>query len=353
MRPSKSLASLAVASSLLLGGCATSTQIKIRKAPELSLPTVKTVKVKEFEITGDLQLDLVSAGGGLMGELVGAAADAGANALASKKDSAMQRQNLVSLKQAIMQNGFYKLTDGDDYDALISGTGFYEVKDDGEEGSSKSDGKTTTWYEIRRKATSKLNFIVTDKSGKVLGASEALGVQSTSARGSFAGEARARIDAWQGLVKKSLVSANEGLVKKIAPYFVTETRTFAKGDNGTIKEANKLAEQGSWDGAVPTWKNALTGSTADKAAALHNLAIYDEVQGNVEEALAKYQEVQKLDPSSSNAMDVTRTLARIEEIRKLKEVESGKAPAAVAPAAPSKVLVAPEAPAAKAPAKIN
>ena len=334
MRSSNPLAIIAIASCLVLSGCATSTQIKILKAPELSLPRVKTVKVKEFDVTGDLQLDLISSGGGLVGELVGAAADAGANAHASTKDSAMQRQHLVNLKQAILQNGFYKVTDGDDYDALISGTGFYEVRDDGKEDSSKSDGKTTTWYEIKRKATSRLDFIVTDKSGRVLGASEAQGVQHASARGDFAGEARGRIDAWQGLVRNSLVTANEALVKKIAPYFVTEKRTFAKGDNGAIKEANRLAKQGNWDGAVVAWTNALTGSSADKAAALHNLAIYDEVQGNVEEALAKYQEVQKLEPSSSNATDVTRTLARLEEIRKLKEVETGKAPA-------------------KAPAKIN
>lgn len=352
------------ASMLLLAGCASSTRLQIQRAPELSLPGVKTVKIKEFDVTGDLDLDLVS-GNGLLGAVVNAAVDAGANALAAKKDSALQKQNLSNLRQAIAQNGYFTVTDGEEYDAVISGSSYYEVKDDGEEVESKEDGKTRRLYELRRKASTRVRFTVADKAGNVLAASEASGLQTSSASGEYAGEARDRIESWQTLVRKSFASADAALVKKIAPYYVTESRTFESGDDKSFKAANKSAQDGVWEGAISSWRGALGGSTKDKAAAYHNLAIYDEYKGELDSALAKYLEVQKLAPSSSHAADVARTQTRVEEARKLREAEAARAakaapapiPAPVAEPAPAPVAapVAPPAPAAggsiNAPAK--
>lgn len=307
---------------LALSGCATTTLIQIKRAPELSLPGVKTVKVKPFDLSGDLDLELASGGGGLLGDVVSAGLDAGTNALASKKDTVFQKQNLEDIKRAIVQNGYYKVTEGDDYDVLITGTSFYEVKDDGKDGQDKdSNNKTTYWYEIQRKANTRFSFSVVDKAGKIVAASEAKGLQTASARANDKAAALGRIDAWQGVVRKSFSSASESLVRKIAPYFVTERRVFATGDDKAIKEANKYAGDGNWDAALPPWKAALNGTPKDKAAALHNLAIYDEYQGNADDALAKYEELQKLDPSTTNASDVTRTKTRVEEVKKLKDAD--------------------------------
>lgn len=325
------------ASMLLVAGCASSTRLQIQRAPELSLPGVKTVKIKEFDVTGDLDLDLVS-GKGLLGAVVNAAVDAGANALAAKKDSALQKQNLSDLRQAIAQNGYFKVTDGEDYDAVISGSSYYEVKDDGEEVESKEDGKTRRLYELRRKASTRVRFTVADKTGTVIAASEASGLQTSSASGEYAGEARDRIESWQTLVRKSFASADAALVKKIAPYYVTESRTFETGDDKAIKGANKSAQDGVWEGAISTWKASLGGSTKDKAAAYHNLAIYDEYKGELDSAFVKYLEVQKLAPSTSHAADVARTQTRVEEARKLREAEASRtAKAAPAPVAPAPV----------------
>lgn len=325
------------ASMLLVAGCASSTRLQIQRAPELSLPGVKTVKIKEFDVTGDLDLDLVS-GKGLLGAVVNAAVDAGANALAAKKDSALQKQNLSDLRQAIAQNGYFKVTDGEDYDAVIAGSSYYEVKDDGEEVESKEDGKTRRSYALKRTASTRVRFTVSDKTGAVIAASEASGVQTSNSSGDYAGEARDRIESWQTMVRKGFASADAALVRKIAPYYVTESRTFETGDDKAIKGANKSAQDGVWDGAISTWKAALGGSTKDKAAAYHNLAIYDEYKGELDSALVKYQEVQKLSPSSSHAVDVARTQTRVEEARRLREAEAARtAKTAPAPAAPTPV----------------
>lgn len=318
---------------LLVSGCASTTRLQIKRAPEMSLPGVKTIKLKEFDVTGDLKLDLTS-GGGLLGAVVSAGLDAGVNAAAAKKDEGFQKQNLSDLKQAILKNGYYKITDGDNYDALITGSYVYDVEDDGEEGSEKTKEGTRYWYEIKRKTNAKVNFTVADKTGNIIGASDASGYTTASARGDDKYQARNNIEGWQSLVRKCFSQSNEALVRKIAPYYVTESRTFEKGDDSRIKDAGKQASEGSWDAAVATWKSTLSGTPKDKVASLHNLAIYDESQGEVDSALVKYKEVQKLDPSSSHAQDVSRTLGRVEEIKRLKDAEAARAAATPAPVAP-------------------
>lgn len=333
-------------SALLFTGCSTSTTLKIKRAPELSLPGVKVVKVKEFDLTGDLDLDLTSKGG-LLGAVVGTALDAGTNALAAKKDSALQKQNLTGLKQAIVQNGYYKVTEGDDYDVLISGSAVYDVRDEGEE--LNDNGKTS--YQIKRKSTAQLKFNVLDKAGSILAASDATGVQVSTSTASSHTEARSNVQSWQTLVRKSFEDANSALVKKIAPYYVQESRTFETGDDSNIKDANKSARSGAWDAAVMTWKATQNGSPKDKVASLHNLAIYDEYEGNVEEALAKYQQVQTLAPTSSHAVDVARTQGRLAEIQKLKDADASRAAKPTATPATTTPVAAPAK--ANAPTSIN
>jgi len=316
------LASLA----FLVSGCASTTRLQIKRAPELSLPGVKTIKLKEFDVSGDLRLDLTS-GGGLLSAVVNAGLDAGVNAAASRKDEGFQKQNLSDLKQAILKNGYYKVTDGDNYDALITGSYVYDVEDDGEEGSEKTKEGTRYWYQIKRKTTAKVNFTVADKTGNIIGASDATGSATANTQADTRSQARNNIEGWQTLVRRSFTQSNESLVRKIAPYYVTESRSFEKGDDTRIKDAGKQAAEGSWDAAVATWKSTLSGTPKDKVASLQNLAIYDESQGEVDSALVKYQEVQKLDPSSSHAADVSRTMSRVEEIKRLKEAEAARAPA--------------------------
>ncbi|MEK7392237.1 MAG: hypothetical protein AAB214_06695, partial [Fibrobacterota bacterium] len=203
------LASLA----FLVSGCASTTRLQIKRAPELSLPGVKTIKLKEFDVTGDLRLDLTS-GGGLLGAVVNAGLDAGVNAAASRKDEGFQKQNLSDLKQAILKNGYYKVTDGDNYDAIISGSYVYDVEDDGEEGSDKTDKGTTYWYKIQRKTNAKVNFTVADKTGNIIGASDAMGYATANTQAETRSQARNNIEGWQTLVRRSFTQYNESLVPK-------------------------------------------------------------------------------------------------------------------------------------------
>ncbi len=307
-------------------GCSSNVKLQIKKAPELNLVGVKTLKIQKFEISGDLDLDLMNKSGGLLGTVVGMAVDAGANKLAQGRHEGIQQAGLSGLKQVTFQNGYYKVVDGDDCDVSVTGNIYYNVRDEGTDEEDKDDkGNVTRWYEIKRKADVKVKFSITDKSGHIIGMSEVAGSSEKTAKGDDRDEARENVTAWESVVRDALARTNEPFIKKIAPYFVWENRTFEKGESKIIKQGNKAAKNGNWGEAVLLWQQAQSsGSAKDPIAVLYNLAIYDEVEGKLQDALSKFEEVQKTSGNAKYSRDIARTKARIEEEKKLKEAENAR-----------------------------
>ncbi len=65
-----------------------------------------------------------------------------------------------------------------------------------------------------------------------------------------------------------------------------------KSDSDLIKEGNKAAYKGNWERAVTLWNEAKSSDIKeDEIATTYNLAIYDEVQGRLEQALQKFEAV--------------------------------------------------------------
>jgi tetratricopeptide (TPR) repeat protein len=312
----------ALLGAMLFAGCATSVRLKIQRAPELNLTGVKTLSLEPFSMSGDLNLNLVNSSNSMLGSLVNAGAGAAATKLGESKNPALQAEHLQGLQAALYRNGYFKVGDGkaDKGDAIVSGTVYYEVEDDGENKKEKNDeGKTETFYEMTRKAKVTVKFQVKRASGEMIGSSEAVGLATESTKQPTENDARNRIVPWEKLVRSALENAQEPTVQKIAPYFVYETRTFEKGKSADIKAGNKAAKAGQWSEAVAYWQSGgASGDPADKVASVYNLGIYDESQGDLPAALAKFEEAKQLSGKSKYDQDIARTQGLIEEAKKIK-----------------------------------
>jgi hypothetical protein len=94
------------------------------------------------------------------------------------------------------------------------------------------------------------------------------------------------------VVDSPLEETAEKLLRKISPHVVREQRRFATGASTVIKDANAAAEKGNWQEAVRLWTQASqSGNQTDWIAGIHNLAIYDEVEGKLDDAQKKYEEI--------------------------------------------------------------
>ncbi len=310
-------------------GCSTSVRLKIQRAPELNLPGVKSLKLEPFSVSGDLNLNLVNSSNSMLGSLVNAAAGAGANKLGESKHPALQADHLQGLQAAFFKNAFFEINDGKSdkpSDAVISGTVYYEVEDEGEAQEEKnSDGKIEKWYEMTRKAKATIRFNVKRHSGEMIGTSEAIGMATVVTKKETENDARNHVTPWEKVVRQAILNAQEPTVQKIAPYFVYETRTFEKGKSADIKAGNKAAKVGQWDEAVSHWKTAgEQGEAADKIASVYNLGIYHESQGDLPAALAKFEEAKQLSGKPKYDKDIRRTRTLIEDAKKIKETEASR-----------------------------
>jgi hypothetical protein len=304
----------------LLAGCATTIQLQIKRAPELNLVGVKKLKIEPFGVSGSLSLDNGLGGGGILGAVIGMAVDAGASKIAEEKHPGLQAAELLGIKQTVYTDGYYTVTEGQDYDAVVTGAIHYEVRDSGGDRQTKDDqGRVYVWYQIDRTAEVRVQFSVADKTGKVIGASQVYTSVSYDARGENRQRAFDNAAPWESMVQKGLTETQEPFIRKIAPYFVTERRTFENGESEAIKEGNKAAGAGNWDTAVELWQQGReSGAEKDQIAALYNLGIYDEVEGRLADALKKFETVQKMSGEAKYAADIKRTQTRIDEAEQMR-----------------------------------
>jgi hypothetical protein len=319
-----------VLSMMGLSACVTSIPVKIRRAPELNLIGVKTLHVEPFKVNGNLDLDVGNTGKGLLGAVAGVAVDAGVNKLAERKHPGIQQQHLDGLRGVIVSDGYYQVVeDGKPTDGKLTGAIQYEVNDEGNEEtvSEKVDNKKVEKqvYTLVRTAKVTLRLQVTGADGKMLGATELTAEAQDKETRDKRDQARDDIEEWDSLVRKALGTLQHPTLQRIAPYFVTERRTLAKGDSDTIKEANKTAARGEWKAAAQMWSDAgQAGTGKDKLAATYNLGVYAEVEGRLDDALKQFQEAKASDAKYN--VDVARIENRIQEEERMKAARDTEAP---------------------------
>jgi len=191
---------------LFLTGCATFIEVQIKRAPELNLGEVKTLKIEPFDISGRLSLDLGEShhGGAIVGALVGMAMDAGANKIAERSYPALQQGELAGLKEKVFKDGFYKVNEAGDFDARITGLIHFTVTDSGESKSYQDkNGKNIYYYELTRQAQVSVKFTVLDNAGTVVGATEVTSSASQAVKDDNRERARNAAPAWDELVRQA------------------------------------------------------------------------------------------------------------------------------------------------------
>jgi hypothetical protein len=87
-------------------------------------------------------------------------------------------------------------------------------------------------------------------------------------------------------VKKASITAGHDYALRLLPYNIRVTRDyFVKGTNN-FKIAKRKAQNGNWDDAGTLWEKETTNSKSKIAGrAAYNMAIINEINGNLEEAI--------------------------------------------------------------------
>lgn len=303
----------------LAAGCATGIELQYVKAPEINLSQVKTIKIMPFEVSGELDLDYMNSGNGLGCDLTRTALDAGVDKITENLRSEIQRTELEAMKHAVVQNGFYRITGGQDFDAQVSGNIHYKVTDKGQAVDEKDrKGKITSSYRIRRTAEVEVAFSVIQKDGAVLGSSTVSGSAEEAGEGDDREKAGRNTAEWQTLVERVLAEQRNAVVCKISPCRVREIMNLEEGGSSYIREGNQAAKNSHWEVAVQFWNQGLSSALPkDRFAALYNLAVYDELEGRLKDALARLEKVCEISGDLKYERDLERLRARIDDQEKL------------------------------------
>lgn len=285
----------------LLFSCSSTVNVQVLKKPAIELNGVQKIAIGSFKSSGSLDLDLVDRKGGLAGALLGVAVDVGTNAALTneRQNQSFDNYFVNGLKSQMIQNGSYQVVESS-ADATLRGNVIYHVRDQrSSKEYSRKDGSKYTVQDLDRTAQTEIQLEVVAADGHILGAQTIAGSAHSSAESENINSAREQLAQWDGLVREALSRTWLGSVHSVAPYKVYERRTLAKGDSKYISKGNDAAEDGDWTKANQYWQEAMKSSVKDQAAAQHNLAIKEEVQGNLNSALESLLKARALSDDSS------------------------------------------------------
>jgi len=114
---------------------------------------------------------------------------------------------------------------------------------------------------------------------------------------------------------------------RIEPQFFRVWRDYYNKGNSTLRMANRRAEAGDWDGAAELWERDMSSPKRKIAGrALYNMAIYNEINGDVYKALELAQKAwgdYRIRPARDYANILRNRIARIEREKALSEGETG------------------------------
>jgi len=114
---------------------------------------------------------------------------------------------------------------------------------------------------------------------------------------------------------------------RIEPQFFRVWRDYYNKGNSTLRMANRRAEAGDWNGAAELWERDMSSPKRKIAGRAHyNMAIYNEINGDVYKALELAQKAwgdYRIRPARDYANILRNRIARIEREKALSEGESG------------------------------
>lgn len=132
--------------------------------------------------------------------------------------------------------------------------------------------------------------------------------------------ARRKIPSKRDAVEQAGGYAGYMYAKRISPTWATEPRTIFKTRNPEMKLAVKYARQKNWNEAYNIWNNLKNDSDVKVSAyALHNLAVYYEVNNDIELALQFANDAYKKYNNNYTAALINTLTYRQAEINRLDE----------------------------------
>lgn len=320
---------------VVLAGCSTIVQLNVRHAPELDLGGAKSLAVDKFTVSGHTSLDAVNTGNVLRNVL----GNALVGGLTAPDDSKVQDAHYRGLVDALVRNDYFQIRESGNVDARMRGNVDYKIEDSMNKADVKEKNGTKTVYTLTRSTTVTVNFQVLSASDVILGTSTVASRNEKKWSGDSEENVRSRARELDlsGYVIGAIAETHAKLLQKISPYYLQEERALEDGKSDLVKQGNKSAEHGDWPGAARYWEAALQdGDLKNRAAALYNLGIYDESQGRLDLALGRFEEARTLTENGKYAADSERIRSRLEENRRLKQMEEKRAAATPAPAASTK-----------------
>jgi curli biogenesis system outer membrane secretion channel CsgG len=346
--------------------CTTIIPVKVRKPAELNIGSARTIAVMEFDFLGSWDF---SAGDKNSDNLKQAIV----NAIAKKKDRKPLQPKAAypgvyvsnELVAKLVQNGYYTVIERSKINdvlkeqsltlsglvdeeqaveignmigaqALITGSGSYSVKDEGEwetytEKKKNKDGKKVKVkkkrYNITRHVSAQITFRIIDvNTGSVVAsktnkASNKSRLWKYRSSGKDEASAAAGLKDWKPIVEGLVSKILDKTVKQIAPHTVTQKREIEEGESKKMKSAVEYAKRDLWEEAKEIWKKVLVSKKSEKEdhiAATYNMGLYFEIFGFFDDAENFYEEAYKLSDDSKYLDARARVKKRRKEVEKLR-----------------------------------
>lgn len=323
-----------VAAILIITGCATTINVNVLKPAELNIGPVKKIAVLNFqnstryrsniadEITQKLVVKLVE--------------NQHFKVVEREQLTRILREQGLGMSGAIDPSQAAEVGKVAGVDALIMGTVTnYQTKDSGEwieveyyQGKNKPPKKGKE-YVAKREASVEILFkVVSVESGVIIASKsnsdsniDVAQNKSKSVAIDELGDNKQLLDACVNRILNSFII-------QIAPHYVTEKRSIMSGNTPEMKSAKEYVKRGMWDNAKTDWKRVLKNRSEnarkDYIAAVHNLGVYYEINGQLNKAEKHFSYCYKQTGESKFLDAIQRIKQRKLEVERLKQQTSNR-----------------------------
>ncbi|MFP4164310.1 MAG: DUF6340 family protein [Chitinispirillaceae bacterium] len=364
--------------SLLLFNCATTIPVEVLKPAELNMPPVKKIAIMDPDLTGNWSfwfdndnesVSLQDLAVKVVQKQLGMESDSRPDPKTAYPGSEFSTKLISSL----VQNGHYTVLERAELnsileehqlgmsgmmdesqtaeigkmagvEAILVGSGTYDVKDNGDWKESKkvnkrkimnSDSSYTTVYDtvVVRKfhAVRNVNMEVTFRvvgveSGQVVAsATNRDHVQLKSVKKNET-DAFKNLPNWSTGVQRCTDRLVDRTVRQIAPYYVTQRRKIMKGKSTEMKTALEYAKRNVIEDAREIWEKTARITdperNKDRIAATYNMGVYWELRGELQKADECFETCFKVSGKKNFLDDRQRVKARIKEMERLRSQDA-------------------------------
>ena len=362
-----------VSSLLLLFTCATYIPIKVMRPAELDIPPFKKIAVMDFDLTGswhfwfdDTKLTFADIAKKVIMRKMGL----DQNTRPDPKNAYPGTEVTTKVIAGLVQNGHYQVLERSaiekimaehklvmsglvdesqaaqirkmlGVEAIILGSGTYSISDGGEwvqrEEKIKKQvpgdsGKTVTveetvthrYFDAYRLCSMETSYRMIDiTTGQIVASQGIKNSRRITSEKESEEDAYQTLPDWQPAIASLADGVASTIVPQLAPYTVYESRKIESGKSPMMKNALQYAKRGMIEDARGMWEQTSQiqspKAAKDRIAAMHNLAVYAEVSGDLDKAENLFNDCYRQSGKTQYLDERARIQARKKEVERLKE----------------------------------